>query len=263
MNQKHFLFANATAIACGAALLGFTFATPQEKWVPLFNGKNLDGWTPKIKGYPAGENFGNTFRVERGVLKVSYDGYEGRFDGRFGHLFYKHPYSAYRLRFEYRFTGEQINGGPGWAWRNSGVMIHGQSIDSIRKDQDFPVSIEVQLLGGDGKGERTTGNMCSPGTNVVIDGKLVTQHCVNSKSKTFSGDQWVKLEIEVNGNGKIKHWINGDLVMEYEKPQLDENDPDGKALIKNGEKMLSGGTISLQSESHPVEFRNVELLELK
>lgn len=236
-----------------------------EEWRPLFNGRNLEGWTPKIKGYAFGENFGKTFRVEDGAIKVSYDQYGGKFENRFGHLFYRHPFDSYRLRLEYRFTGEQLPDAPGWAYRNSGIMIHSQPPDSIRKDQDFPVSIEVQFLGGDGKGERPTANMCSPGTHVVIDGKLVTQHCVNSKSKTFHGDQWVTMELQVHPDGKIVHLVNDEKVMEYSGAQLDENDTDAKSLItsRNGEKMLKGGFISLQSESHPVEFRKIEMMELR
>ncbi len=231
-------------------------------WITLFNGKDLTGWTPKITGYELGENYGNTFRVEDGVLKTAYDQYE-KFDGRFGHLFYKDKFSHYILRLEYRFVGEQAPGGPGWALRNSGIMIHGQSPESMRKDQDFPVSIEVQLLGGDGTHERPTGNLCTPGTNVVMNGKLVTTHCINSSSQTYHGDQWVRAEVEVHGSSLIKHIINGQVVLEYELPQLDANDGDAQKLIHDGKKLLSEGYISLQSESHPVEFRKIELLPLK
>lgn len=232
-----------------------------DGWIPLFNGKDLDGWTPKIKGHPPGVNFGNTFRVEDGAIKVRYDAYE-KFDGRFGHLFYKAPFSDYRLRIEYRFVGEQTPGGPGWALRNSGVMIHGQKAETMAIDQDFPVSIEVQLLGGDGQKPRTTGNLCTPGTHVVIDGQLITRHVINSKSKTFHGDQWVTAEIEARGN-TIRHFINGEEVLRYSDPQLDDGDKDAHKLIAAGmPKMLKGGTISLQSESHPVEFRKVEILPL-
>lgn len=235
----------------------------EAKWISLFNGRNLDGWKPKIKGCDLNDNHGNTFRVEDGILKVAYDQYS-TFDGTFGHLFYKAPFSHYRLRLEYRFLGEQTDGGPGWAFRNSGIMIHCQSPESMRKDQDFPVCIEVQLLGGNGKDERPTGNLCTPGTNVVIDDKLVTQHCVNSKSKTYHGDQWVKAEVEVHGNGVIKHVINGQVVLEYQEPQLDERDADAKRLIEKGaDAMLREGYISLQAESHPCEFRKVEILPLE
>lgn len=234
-----------------------------ERWISLFNGKDLTGWTPKITGYPLGENFGNSFRVEDGVLKVSFDEYDS-FNGRFGHLFYKTPYAHYRLRLEYRFVGEQAPDGPGWAYKNSGIMIHGQSPESMRQDQDFPVSIEVQLLGGDETGERTTANVCTPGTHVVIDEQLITEHCTNSTSDTFRGDQWITTEIEVRGHGIIRHMINGDTVLTYAKSQLDINDADAKALIETGQEVnLSGGYISLQSESHPIEFRNIELMELK
>ncbi len=232
------------------------------KWIPLFNGKNLDGWTPKIKGFAAGENFNNTFRVEDGVLKVAYDQYK-QFDNRFGHLFYKDKFSNYVLRIEYRFVGDQVKGGPGWALRNSGVMLHCQSPQSMRKDQDFPVSIEAQFLGGSGKGERPTGSVCTPGTNIVMNGKLVTQHCTSSKSKTFHGDQWVTAEIEVHGGGKIKHIINGDTVIEYEQPQYDPKDADAAKLIKDGKLIIEDGYIALQAESHPCEFRKVEIRLLK
>ena len=234
----------------------------KSEWKSLFNGKDLTGWKVKIKGYDLNDNFGDTFRVEDGVLKVSYDEYD-KFGARFGHLFYEKPYSHYVLRVEYRFVGDQVAEGPGWAFRNNGLMVHGQSPESMGKDQDFPVSIEVQLLGGPKTGERPTGNLCTPGTHVEIDGKLVKRHCNNSTSKTYRGDQWVTIEVEVHGNDLIKHIINGEVVMEYSKPQLDETDADARKLIKDGEKMISGGSISLQAESHPCEFRKIEIRELK
>jgi len=233
----------------------------QEKWIQLFNGKDLAGWKVKIAGHELGDNYGNTFRVEDGILKVSYDQYD-KFDGKFGHLFYHEKLSNYRLRVEYRFVGKQIPGGPGWARRNSGIMIHGQSAESMGKNQKFPVSIEVQLLGGFGSGKRPTANLCTPGTNVVMDGKLFTPHCIKSSSKTYHGDQWVTVEVEVRGNS-IKHIVEGETVLAYTDPQLDEKDGDARKLMEAGQKkMLTGGTISLQAESHPVEFRKVELLKL-
>ncbi|HWI56076.1 MAG TPA: DUF1080 domain-containing protein [Bacillota bacterium] len=232
-----------------------------EQWISLFNGKDLSGWTPKIRGYDLGENYANTFRVEKGALCVNYDGYQ-KFENRFGHLFYKEPYSNYVLRVEYRFVGQQLPDGPGWALRNSGIMIHCQPPATMRKDQDFPVSVEVQLLGGNGRDPRPTGNVCSPGTHIVMDGQLITRHCTDSRSKTFHGDQWVTAEVEVHGNGKIIHRINGEAVLEYERTQLDPSDADARNLIKEGNTMIYGGYISLQSESHPVEFRKVEIRPL-
>jgi hypothetical protein len=237
-------------------------AADEEKWIPLFNGRDLDDWQIKITGHELGENIGNTFRVEDGLLKVVYDEYE-QFDGRFGHIFYKQPFSHYRLRVEYRFVGEQVPGGPGWAFRNSGIMLHGQSAESMTKDQNFPVSIEAQLLGGNGRDDRPNMNLCTPGTHVVMNGELITRHCTNSTSRTFHGDQWVTVEVEVRGHEKIRHLIDGEVVIEYEQPQLDDRDPDAQRLLKTQGVKLDRGTISLQSESHPIEFRRVELLELE
>lgn len=250
------------ALAAVALMVGPVAAADRDEWIQLFNGKNLDGWKVKITGYELGDNFGNTFRVEDGILKVAYDQYD-KFDGKFGHLFYEKPFSSYVLRLEYRFVGKQSPGGPGWAFRNSGVMVHGQSPESLRKDQDFPVSIEVQLLGGDSSKKRPTGNVCTPGTHIVMDGKLVKRHCNSSKSKTYHGDQWVTIEVEVRGGKSIKHIIDGETVLEYTHPQLDETDPDARKLIQDDHKILRCGSISLQAESHPVEFRKVELRKLE
>lgn len=224
--------------------------TGDDGWIPLFNGRDLAGWTVKIAGHPAGDNFGDTFRVEDGLLKVGYEAYDG-FDGRFGHLFWRRELTHYRLRVEYRFVGEQCPGGPEWAWRNSGVMVHGQTVESMRREQEFPDAIEVQLLGGGGTGERPTANVCTPGTHVELDGRLDRRHCIESRAPTYRGERWVTVEIEVRGNERIRHFVEGEPVLEYAHPQLDDGTP------------LAAGTISLQSESHPVEFRRVELLPLE
>ena len=237
---------------------------PKGEWVQLFNGKDLTDWTPKIRYQELGDNNGDTFRVRDGLLQVRYDGgkYE-KFGEQFGHLFFKDSFSNYRFRVEYRFVGEQCAEGPGWATRNSGVMIHGQDPKTMKKDQDFPASIEVQILGGNGKDNRTTSNLCTPSTNVEMNGKLQLQHCINSTSKTWHGEQWVTAEIEVHNNEVIRHLLDGEVVLEYNKPQLDERDPYAKQLIKDGNLMLTGGTISLQSESHPIDFRKVEIMVLE
>ena len=231
----------------------------KEEWQQLFNGKDLNDWVIKIKGSPLGENYKNTFRVEDGVMKVSFSEYE-KFNGEFGHIYYKRPFSSYKLRVEYRFTGDQCPGGPGWAFRNSGIMFHCQAPETILLNQDFPVSIEAQFLGGSGQGERPTMNLCTPSTNVVIDDSLITQHCTSSSSKTFNGDVWVTAELVVFSDSIIHHLVNGDTVLTYSKPQIGGDKPEGFPLADG--TPLKGGYISLQAESHPVEFRKVELLDL-
>lgn len=239
-------------------------AVSDENWIQLFNGKDLNDWDIKFKGHELGHNYKNTFSVKDGLLRVSYENWE-KWDGTFGHIFYKDEFSHYRLRVEYRFYGDQVKGGPGWAFRNNGLMLHGQSAESMELDQDFPTSIEVQLLGGiKGQAERSTMNLCTPGTNVVMDGKLVEQHCTNSKSETQVGDKWVSVEVEVKGGELIRHYVDGEEVMYYEKPQLDPRDQYFEKLLpENGDEILRKGTISLQAESHNTEFRKVEILVLE
>jgi len=252
-----------SACKCCGCSGGAGEPTPAEpQWIQLFNGRDLTGWTPKIAGLELGQDPLGTFRVEDGLLRVDYDRYDA-FDGRFGHLFHEAHWSHYRMRVEYRFVGEQCPGGPGWAFRNSGVMVHGQAPGTLRRDQGFPVSIEVQLLGGGGSGERPTANLCTPGTHVVMAGELHTRHCTESSSATYHGDQWVTVEIEVRGAELIRHLIDGEVVLEYSNPQLDPGDKDAVALLEGTDPTLRGGSISLQAESHGVEFRRVEILPLE
>lgn len=240
-----------------------TAAHSDENWQSLFNGKDLTGWTPKIRGYEPGIDPARTFRVEGGLLSVNYDQYDA-FDNQFGHLFYEVPYSHYRLRLQYRFIGEQAPGAPGWAFRNSGVMIHSQPPHTMPAAQDFPISIEVQFLGGRNDDQpRPTANMCSPGTHVVIAGEFTEQHCVASQAPTIHGDDWVHIEVLVEGDQRVTHFINGEQVMTYGglttgggvvSGHLESMKPEGASL--------NTGYISLQSEGHPIHFREIELLDL-
>ena len=233
----------------------------EEKWISLFNGENLDGWTPKFVGFEAGVNYKNTFRVTDGYFTVNYDEYEV-FDNNFGHIFYKDKFSNYILKLEYRINGAQTPGGPTWGVRNNGIMIHSQSAHSMEIDQFFPRSIEVQLLNGIDEGETPNGSVCTPGTHIVMDGKLVTQHCINSNSVTNRGEEWVKAEVEVRGNKIIRHKINGIVVMEYTNPQIDAHDAETPVNDLEHLTPLKDGYIALQAESQGFDFRNIMLLNL-
>jgi hypothetical protein len=209
------LFLLAALAACRPG----TDVREEGKWIQLFNGKDLEGWDIKFAKHPLNENFNNTFRVEDGKLVVRYDEWDS-IRGEFGHIFYRKPFSHYKLRVEYRIVGRQVPGGPAWAFKNNGIMFHSQSAESMLTDQPFPVSIEAQLLGGDTVGERSTMNLCTPGTNVVLNGQLFTPHCVNSSSKTYRGEEWVSVELVVLGSEIVHHIVEGDTVLTYSKPQI-------------------------------------------
>ncbi len=246
-------------------IAGLCLAQPRIKpsqWIQLFNGKDLKDWRVKITGHPLNDNYGNTFRVVNGNMVVNYDQYS-KFDEQYGHIFYKQKYSAYLLVVEYRFVGQQVAGGPGWAIRNSGAMLHSQSPESMGDQQDFPISLETQFLGGDGQRERHTANLCTPGTNVVLNGKLFTPHCIDSKSKTYPGEQWVRAEVLVLGDSLVQHIMDRDTVLTYSKPQIGGgNVSHADPAVKKDGQPLREGYIALQSESHPIEFRKVELFNL-
>lgn len=240
-----------------------TTTVQENQWVSLFNGKDLTGWTVKINGHAAGENYKNTFRVEDGILKVSYVDYD-KFGRSFGHIFYNTPYSNYKIRLQYRFVGEQVEKIGDWAIKNSGVMLHSQSAESMGVGQEFPVSLEAQLLGGYEEGiDRPTGNLCSPGVHVIMGDTLTTEHCLYSSSPTFYGEEWVDFEALILNDSLIVHSINGKEVIRYSKPVYGgEYSVDTPEWAGTEGKALKTGYISLQSESHPIEFRKIELREL-
>jgi len=246
-----------------------------EEWEHLYNGTNLYGWDIKFAGEILNANYKNTFLPMDGFIRIQYNEYSS-FDDKYAHLYYFKQFSHYKLKFDYRFYGEQALGAVSWNERNSGVMFHAQSANSNDYDQQFPVSVEMQLLGGlsDGK-ERHTGNMCSPGTNIEIDGKIVEAHCIPSTSKTYDGDGWVSAELIVLGDKHVYHIIEGDTVLHYSNLQLDDNfvsqekDDWSKFGVytdvwkkKNGQSLKSG-YIALQAESHPIDFKGLQLLNLK
>ena len=247
-----------------------------EKWVSLFNGKDLSGWKVKIAGHEVNDNYLETFRVEDGMIRVIYDKYN-EFKDLYGHLYYEKPFSYYKLKCDYRFTGTQLKGGATWNNRNSGIMLHSQSAESNNINQAFPVSLEFQLLGGLGNGPRSTANVCTPGTAVELKGKVDYSHCVNSTSKTYNGDQWVHVEAVVMGDEYMTFLVNGDTVLTFQRPQIGGGFISKEMAGKDWDQMgitdkqiwlskegttLKEGYIALQSESHAVDFKNIELLNL-
>lgn len=245
-----------------SSLFAFDIKPTKNKWVTIFNGKNLDGWTMKIAGQPLGENYGNTFRVENEILSIRYDNdvYKN-FNNQFGALYYNKKLTNYRLRMEYRFVGETATGAPSWGFRDSGVQYHSQSPESLGISQQFPICLEYNLHGGNGKEERPTGELCANGTIVQIDGKPNLSFCNLPKvQRTFHGDQWVTLEIDVNGS-KIAHFVNGEEILRFEDPRYNPANEIAKKMIVNSNDRVTSGYISLQSNSHPIDFRKIELME--
>jgi hypothetical protein len=272
--MKYYAFFTLLFIGCYSCTS--TETSHQEEWIALFNGKDLSDWTIKFANQDLNVNHRNTFRAQDSMIRIAYDQYDS-FNDAYAHMYYNKPYSYYKLRFDYRFTGEQVKGGEDWNVRNSGIMLHSQSAESNDYGQYFPVSIEIQLLGGLGEGKRTTGNVCTPGTALVMDGKVDYRHCISSHSTTYHGDGWVSAEVVVLGGESITHLIENDTVLKYQSPQIGggftnpsrEDDWTSRGVAKSKEdwiakegEILTQGYISLQAESHPIDFKNIQLLDL-
>ncbi|MBJ6367947.1 3-keto-disaccharide hydrolase [Snuella sedimenti] len=250
------------------ALLIFSCGNNNSKkstndWQVLFNGKDLDGWIPKIHHHEVGDNYANTFRVKDGAIQVSYDDYD-TFNERYGHLFYKKSFSSYHLKFKYRFTNQWLEDAPSYTYRNSGIMFHSQDPKTILKEQDWPISVEYQMLADAGDGNpRPTGNMCSPGTDVIYNNELDPRHCINSSSKTYKWDVWVNGELIVYKDSLIVHIVNKDTVLQYSKPTIGGGVANRfNPAIKIDGTPLKEGYIGLQAEGQGVAFKDIFIKEL-
>ncbi|SDR74672.1 protein of unknown function [Polaribacter sp. KT25b] len=238
-------------------------AKKNNKWVYLFNGKDLNGWVTKINHHKLGDNFANTFRVVNGAIQINYNEYS-EFNERFGHLYYEKPFSSYHLKFEYRFTDQWMEDAPHNTYRNSGIMIHSQNPNSILKDQNWPISIEYQILAERKEKEsRPTGNMCSPGTEVFFKGEMEPKHCISSSSKTYKWNQWISGEVIVYKDSLIQHIVENHKVLEYTKPQIGGKIVKGyDKHVKIDGKPLKEGFIALQAEGQGIEFREIKIKNL-
>jgi hypothetical protein len=262
MRLRNIGFALLLAVAACAPRPEVHVEAPTGNWISLFNGRNLDGWTVKLAGTDVNDNYRNTFRVENGVLKVRYDQYD-KFGDRFGSLYYNTKLSRYWLRVEYRFVGDLAPGAPGWAYKNSGIQLHSQAPQTLRKDQQFPVSVEFDLVGGRSFGSHPTGDVCHYGTNISVAGARLNEQCSKLGDITIRDDQWVTALAEVDGARSVRQIVNGNLVVEYTDLTLDPKNPDARTLIALGaDQALSSGYLSLQSNGAPVEFRRIEILPI-
>ena len=261
--SKRFVFVFLVAMTLIIQACGSGPENPDaEEWVPLFDGSSMEGWIPKFTGYDLGQNYHDTFLVRDSLLSVRY-AVQDTFKGNFGHLYFRKKFSYYKIRATYRFVGDQMTGGPAWAFRNNGLMLHCQDPATLGLDQDFPISLELQLLGGDGIHERTNANLCTPGTNVVLGDTLFIPHCINSTSETYPGDQWVDVEALVLGDSLIRHILGGKVVMEYSKPTIGGGAIGGyePGAYREGEAVKEG-YIAIQAETHPIDYKSIEILDL-
>ncbi len=201
-----------------------------EASIPLFNGKDLDGWHADIPAKDTDANVANAFIVRDGNL-VSLG------DPR-GHLITDDSHENYRLEVEYRFAGE-----PG----NCGVLVHASTPRALYKM--FPKSIEVQLNhlhAGDfwcialdisvPDMEKRRG----PKNEWGVDGdkKRRILNLTDGSEKALG--EWNRMQIECVGD-EVKVWVNGDLVNHGFDCEATE------------------GQIAIQAEGSEVEFRKLIL----
>jgi hypothetical protein len=270
-----------TAFAGSALLTTAAFAGPNDSvWTRLFNPKDTSlstNWDIHIRGEALNSDSRRTFRRaivgSDTVIEVNYDQYTGSWGGDagpFGHMGYKlRAFSYYLLRGEYQVWGTQATGGPSWAFQNNGFMLHSQPVNTMTLNQDFPISLEAQLY-GPGQGSSTM-NLCTPGTgfSTTPTGTVSSTHCVNAKNTTRAAlnTGWQKVSALVLGDSVIKFMAGADgmdSVYQFYKPvYLSGNVSNPPSGVPANNTRLTGGYITIQSETHPFRFRRIDVLNLE
>ena len=271
------MFEPEKVLACSHKTLLLLFAfvpclgsTPihAQQWVPLFNGGDLTGWTPKFTGYVAGENFKKYLSAWKDGFaeKLFYDQYteSDPMDREFGHLFYEQPFSHFRLRAEYRFIDGFVPGALGWMRKKQWHHVFTpKPAETMELDQEFPVALEFELLGGFKTGaHRPTGALCTINTVARVDGSALRNNCFFPDSETYRDDSWVTVELEVHGSQLMRHYVNGELVMEYSDSEYDPRNPHALALAGDNGLSLGSGYIGIQAEGNETQFRLIEIMDL-
>jgi hypothetical protein len=228
--------------------------------VKIFNGQDLTGWVPLIKKSAFNVNYQNTFRADPAnqIIRVTYEDYpDTDFDGRYGMLYYDKYLTDYRVRLTYRFREPQAQNPSQWGKNNTGLMLFGIDPRDVMGDPDFPPAIEIQLLGTPSTGGTNNANLCQPGGMWVS--KLFGENngsgngCKASKSGPApTAGEWVTIEAEVLVSGETKIYQHPETIT----PVLSISGP-----MYNNQPVL-GGYMAIQSESQPVEFKDIELKEL-
>jgi len=204
--------------------------------VPLFNGKDLAGWTADVPEADKKPDLDPSFIVRNGLL-VS-------LGKPLGHLVTEKEFENYRLTVEYRFPK---------AGGNCGVLVHASKPRALY--DMFPQSIEVQMMSGH------AGDFWCIQENIEVPD--MEKRRPAKEGQKFGG-----------GLEDARRILN--LTDDSEKPLGEWNTmvitcKDGTIVVEvNGTEVNSGskstatkGKIALQAEGTEVEFRKVELEPLK
>ena len=259
------------AWAASAAIFGgLCFHAPRAQtpadtaWINLI--QNFSDWDLKLRYQNLNVNWNNTFQMVGGVLTVDYSNYVDFTNEPFGHACYKvRPFSYYYLRAEYQVWGNQVPLGPGWALQNNGFMLHSQSMASMGLNQDFPMSLEAQLL-GPGNGSSTM-NLCTPGSafyTTATGGTVNLNHCINATSQPRAAVNtgWQPVSALVLADSVVRHYVNNVLVLTYYRTVQYQGNVSGNTITITNNAPLNQGYITIQAESHPYRFRRIDVVNL-
>jgi hypothetical protein len=259
----------AGALSLLFSLAAIAAPTDDEGWIPLFNGKNLDGWYSFQPTTGRNNDLRKFFKVTDGmihVLDLSEDPHEWK--GAVGYLATNQEYSDVRIHLEYKWGAKRFARSVEGK-RNSGLMYL-----VVGPDKMFPRSLECQieetdvgdlwLVDGvsittwllDPYSSMYSDDPSPPGSKRVIGGLQIPASRVLKSGDFEDRTGWNTVEVILEGD-RSTHIINGRTVNRaWDIRQPDPQDPTRMIPLKSGH-------IALEAEGSEIWFRNIKIKLLK
>jgi len=221
---------------------------------PLFNNKDLGGWSVTIDGQPKGVDPLRIFQVKQGSVWVYPDAVDGQ-TMPFGYMASEEVFSDFDLRFEYQWVGKRF-APRATSPRDAGLLYHAGNLD--RSIQGFwPLSIECQIqesntgdiwLVGSRAAVSSIESRYVPGAPVTIVGGIdeISRVAASSMAEV---DGWNTVEVRARGNEQGIHVVNGKVNNRWESLQqwLGDWAP------------LQEGHLVFQAEGAEIRYRNISI----
>ncbi len=232
-------------------------SSDSDGWVPLFNGKNFDGWYTFLPSTGKNADPNGVFKVENGMIHIL-DIPVTAGKQEFGYLATVREFGRCRIRAEFkwgakRFPPRQEDK------RDSGLLYYFTGPDKI-----WPRALELQIQETDVgdlwilDGMKVTTKVETDGYPMyVLSGPLKTQtHGRIIKFGDFEDrNGWNTVEAILDGD-RITHLVNGRAVMRAWDIQQTSLDNPSLSVP------ATGGRIMLQAEGAEIWFRNVQMKPL-
>jgi hypothetical protein len=222
IKQKYHL---AALVICMVFLATSSIA---QKFKPLFNGKDLNGWYSFLKNKGKNNDSNQVFTVNNGLLKIT--------GQDFGYIVTEKSFSNFHLVVEFKWGKKK------YPPRENVVRDNGICYYVVATDKVWPRSVECQIQEGD-CGDFWLIDSVTAIVDGVQQGPTKNTRVKKKLDNEKPSGEWNRVEV-IAVNGKCTHIVNGVIVNEAT------------------DVSLHSGRILIQSEGAETYYRKIEIKEL-